>query len=202
MDPGNSKGSSSSNINLLSTVVLSEPPTFIAGTKRTKMKRYYLYTLLLFLFAACNSNQKDQQATVKDSVTIIPKADSAPPVKDAHYFWAVDEEDMKGISMKKTRPVSADSLNASSMAGLLNSTYPEIPLAYVKTSGDTVFLKISNSNYLTKQIGSTGAESYLAEVIYNFTELSGINNVDIRFKKGDHAEPGTYTRTDFVREKN
>ncbi|MBL0358050.1 MAG: hypothetical protein IPP72_14790 [Chitinophagaceae bacterium] len=164
------------------------------------MKNSLCFLLLPILLFSCNTKQKDQEATTKDSITIAK--DSTPQLIDAHYFWAADEGDSKGLSMKKTRPVSADSLTASSMLGMLNSTYPEIQLAMVKTSGDTIFLKIDKSNYLTKQIGSTGAEAYLAEVTYNLTELSGINCVDIRFKQGDHAEPGTYARTDFVREGN
>ena len=50
-------------------------------------------------------------------------------------------------------------------------------------------------------MGYYGAEAYLAAVNYNMSELKGITYVDIRFKEGDHAAPGTYTRTDFVHEK-
>jgi len=163
------------------------------------MKNKLYFLLLPALLYSCNTKQKDQEATIPNTVNKIIAADSASSLKDAHYFWAVDEENPKGILMKKTRPVSVDSLTASSMLGLFNSIYPEIPLLLLKTSGDTIFIKINKSNYLTKQIGSTGAEAYLAELTYNLTEVNGINYVNLLFKKGDHAGPGTYARTDFVR---
>jgi len=163
------------------------------------MKNNLCFLLLPILLFSCSTKQKDKEAAITDSVTGTTAADSVTHLKDAHYFWAIDEENMKGISMKRTRPVSADSLTATNMLGLFNSLYPEIPLTLLKTSGDTIFLKIDKSNYLTSQVGSTGAEAYIAELTYNLTEISGINYVDIRFKKGEHAEPGTYTRTDFVK---
>ncbi len=163
------------------------------------MKNNLTFLLLPILLFSCNTKQKDKKATPQDSVATAIATDSASRLKDTHYFWAVDEDNPNAIAMKRTRPVSADSLTATNMLGLFNSIYPEIPLTYIKTSGDTLFLKIDKSNYLTKQIGSTGAEAYLAELTYNLTEISGVNYVDLRFKKGDHAEPGTYARTDFVR---
>jgi len=81
---------------------------------------------------------------------------------------------------------------------MLNDTYPEIILHFTKTSNDTLFVKISNSTFLTQQMGSSGPEVYLADVTYNLTEISGINYVAIIFKAGDHASPGVYSRTDFV----
>ena len=82
---------------------------------------------------------------------------------------------------------------------MLNTTYPELKLSIKNTSGDRLFLNLENGKYLTEQIGSTGAESYLGEVVYNLTEVAGIDFVNINFKQGDHAQPGTYSRTDFER---
>jgi hypothetical protein len=46
--------------------------------------------------------------------------------------------------------------------------------------------------------GTHGASAYLAEVIYNLTEITGVDFVNFRFNEGEHAAPGTYSRTDFV----
>ncbi len=51
-------------------------------------------------------------------------------------------------------------------------------------------------------MGSSGAETYLAEVTFNLTEINGINFIDIQFPEGDHASPGIYSRTDFGQKKN
>lgn len=101
--------------------------------------------------------------------------------------------------MKKVSPLSEDSLTVPILIQKLNSLYPDIQLRYKKISGDTIFVAIDKSSYLTKQVGTTGAKGYLAEVTFNLTELKNINFVDIHFKEGDHAAPGTYTRTDFAK---
>jgi hypothetical protein len=73
--------------------------------------------------------------------------------------------------------------------------YPFARLAQVNF--DTVFLFIDNSNYLTQQMGTTGADEYLAKLTFTVTELESINFVNLNFEEGDHAVPGTYQRTDF-----
>ena len=104
--------------------------------------------------------------------------------------------------MKKTSQLSEDSLSPAKLIQKLNNLYPEILLRFIKISNDSIFVAINKSNYLTRQMGSSGAEAYLAEVTYNLTELKDINFVDIRFIEGDHASPGTYSRTDFVQGRN
>jgi len=127
--------------------------------------------------------------------------DSANIKTDSHYFWTADMDNPKGLIMTKTRPVSEDSLTAASMIGMLNDQYPDVQISLTKISRDSIFIRIKNSTHLTQQMGSSGAEAYLAEVTYNLTELMGISFVNLQFKEGDHAAPGTYSRTDFVQVK-
>lgn len=163
------------------------------------MNRYACIIIIVALITSCSTKKTDNDLVKPDSTLIIIKADSIKTYADRNYFWEADQDNPKGLSMKKIRPVTDDSLTPTSMLFVLNSAHPEILLEYLKTSNDTIFLMINKSNYLTKQIGTSGAEAYLAEVTYNFTELKGVNNVDINFKEGDHAAPGTYSRTDFIR---
>lgn len=160
------------------------------------MKKFIPAIVLLGIFS-CNNNKTEEQAVPPDSIDV--KKDSAVVITDTHYFWETDESDPKRISFKKSRPLSADSLNTASILAVLNATYPELKLSIKNTSGDTLFLNLDNSKFLTQQIGSTGAESYLGEVVYNLTEVAGIDFVNINFKQGDHAQPGTYSRTDFIK---
>lgn len=160
------------------------------------MKKIIPAIFILGIFS-CNNNKTDKEATV-DSTTVIVK-DSSAVSTDTHYFWEVDETDPKGMAMKKSRPASSDSLNSESIITMINTTYPDLKLSVKNTSGDTIFLDLDNSKYLTQKMGSTGAESYLGELVYNLTEIKGIDFVSIDFKKGDHAQPGTYSRTDFAR---
>jgi hypothetical protein len=183
------------------TIIYQQIKDFITVNldhKSIKMKTISRLTLLLLILVSCNSKKEEEKPVIVDSVSTVLKADTTIVNTDAHYFWVSDLEQGKGLVMKRDSPVSADSLTPALMIGRLNSLYPEIPLEYLKTSTDSIFVKIGKSNYLTQKMGTSGAEAYLAEVTYNLTELKNINFVNIRFKEGDHATPGTYSRVDFV----
>lgn len=166
------------------------------------MKKYACAIILITSITACNTKQPDKEAIIIDSLTTVTQPDSTNKILDAHYFWEADQDSPEGLMMKKSRPISRDSLNTDNLLQILNNLHPNVELLYLKTSGDTVFVKINKSTYLTQRMGTSGAEAYLAEVTYNLTELTGVNFVDINFKMGDHAEPGTYSKIDFVRDKN
>lgn len=163
-------------------------------------KTLWLIMITMGLFS-CNNKESGEASAEADSLQVLPKPDSAAVITDSHYFWTAELVPKQGLVMKKDSPVSADSLNTGFMLKRLNDLYPEIKLKYLKSSNDSIFLKVEKSNYLTRQMGSTGAEAYLAEVTYNLTEVKGVNYVDIRFREGDHASPGTYSRTSFVHDK-
>lgn len=163
------------------------------------MKGVYFTAILLAVLISCNTKQSDEKVTATDSIVLNKLADSGSLKTDAHYLWSADLAPKKGVTMKKLRPVATDSLTPTNIVQLLNETYPEISLRFTKSSNDTIFVKINNSNYLTQQMGSSGPEVYLADVTYNLTEIPGINFAAIIFKAGDHASPGVYSRTDFVK---
>jgi hypothetical protein len=162
------------------------------------MKKVLLFTLVAFLTASCSNNDSNEEKSAAEMVAPVTKPDSISAKSDAHYFWESDLHPTQGLIMQKTRPIPADSLNANSILEMLNGLYPENKIEFQKISGDSIFIRLPKSNYLTRQMGSSGAESWLAEVTYNLTELVNVDYVDIRFKEGDHATPGTYSRTDFV----
>jgi len=159
------------------------------------MKQFLPAVCLLALFS-CNRGTEQQQENQDSIKTTIDS--NQVTLSDAHYFWEADLSG-KTMVMKKTRIASPDSLNVSSVIGMLNTEYPDLKLTMLKTSGDTVFIKVENERHLTQRMGSTGAETVLAEITYNLTEVSGIQHVKLDFRQGDHATPGTYGRTDFVK---
>jgi len=158
---------------------------------------------LLFILTGIMSCQTRQSGMSEPPVdtTTVNRADTPTISTDTHYFWS-SEWDKKGLVMKKYSQISPDSLNPASLIQKLNTIYPQIRLHFIKISNDSIFVRISRSRYLTQQMGSSGADAYLAEVTYNLTELRNINFVNMQFKQGDHASPGTYTRTDFIETKN
>ena len=164
------------------------------------MKKYFAPVLLLPLIFSCHQGKTDTEITPPDTTKASVKTDTVDTYKDTHYFWAADFSGKTGFAMIRSRPIPADSLSAEKILQTLNETYPDIKLSFVRMSGDSLFIKTADGNYLANQSGSTGAESYLAEVTYNLTEIKGVNFVHIAFLKGNHASPGTYSRTDFVHE--
>jgi hypothetical protein len=160
------------------------------------MKRV-LIIFILATTASCNTRQQDTLKHETDSTT--NRLDSVSSSSDKHYMWEPDWEGKKGLVMKKTEPLTDDSLTTAILIRRINELYPEITVIFKKVSNDTIFISLKNSRYLTQQMGSTGAQGYLAAVTYNLTEVKNLNFVDVSFKPGDHAMPGTYTRLDFVR---
>ena len=145
--------------------------------------RLSIYSSVLLLFIVSCSNNKPEEAET--------------PVAEI-YLWEAGLNDSTGLlQMKKIISPVADSLSVTSVTGYINGEDSNIQLEYVKTSGDTVFLKIPDAEYLTQRMGSSGPTMYLAGVVYNFTEIPGIKYVNLDFEEGDHAQPGTYSRENF-----
>jgi len=150
--------------------------------------------LLLFVtFGFCvscidnTSNNSENEANYSDSTEF--NADSL-----SFKLWEYDASRDTLILPQSVSPRSAEEV-----IDLLNERYADIILLDLKKiSGDTVFVKVEDAQYLTQQMGSTGAYGYMAEVTYSLTEVPGIDYVHFDFEEGDHATPGLYRRKDFL----
>lgn len=150
------------------------------------MKNYFLLLLCIPLLFACGNNKADQPATIEDTAA-------------SYFLWESALNDSSGrLAMKKVE--TADSISTQSILGFTNKAYSRIRLDLVKTSHDTIYLKIDDATFLTQQMGSSGSILYLAAIVYNLTELAGIKYVTLDFEEGDHARPGTYNRDSFSNE--
>jgi len=148
------------------------------------MKYLFLLITAGIFFAACR-NKADKPFTETDTARAV-------------YSWQSALNDSSGrLEMKKVESMGPDSLSPAAVITYLNSTDSTIKLVLVKTSGDTVYLKRPDAEHLTQQMGSTGSTLYMAQVVYNLTEIPGIKYVNLDFEEGDHASPGTYTRENF-----
>jgi hypothetical protein len=77
----------------------------------------------------------------------------------------------------------------------VNGEFPRIILQ--KVEKQTAFVEIANDRYVTQNMGSSGAQDYLASATFTITEHPGIRSVDFSFTAGDHALPGAYSRESF-----
>ena len=159
------------------------------------MKRLAVVALATVLFS-CNSN-KEQEAEEEDVIIVDSPTIENPTVvynpNSNLYVWRAKPDYTK----KKNLEAQPVIINADSLIKGLNEYYADVFLEKVKQSGDTLYTSIKESNYLTQQMGSTGAEVYLADVILNLTAVPGVKHVHIDMQAGDHAQPGTWSADDF-----
>lgn len=160
------------------------------------MKKVHLYILLAIVFVGCNNDSKQNNEALDDSSLTFDE--KVQPAELSDIPWAaILDSSSQIISMTQTEGVHEEDLNLANVTESINRKYPEISLSNPTQKGDTVFVQINNSKYLTQGAGTMGAEIYLAESTYSFTQIPGISFVNFDFEVGDHASPGTFKRTDF-----
>ncbi|MBP6416930.1 MAG: hypothetical protein KA330_10770 [Chitinophagaceae bacterium] len=154
------------------------------------MKKYLIILSACLVIISCN-NKADQPGADDDTATAA----------ELVYSWQAVLNDSTGrLEMKKSEAAGPDSLSPAAVITYLNTLNTNVRLELVKTSGDTVYVKIPDAMYLTQQMGSTGPTLYFSEAVYNLTEIPGIRFVNFDFEEGDHASPGTLNRESFNNE--
>lgn len=158
------------------------------------MKRYSILFLFIVLFS-CNNKKQEEVVTVEET----PLADSAGMSKPEFnpdsklYIWRSTADYKK----EKNEMASPVIINTDSLIKGLNEYYENVYLEKEMLSGDTLYTIIRDSKYLSQQMGSTGAEMYLADVILNLTTVPGVKYVKIEMEPGDHMQPGTWSAESF-----
>lgn len=151
----------------------------------------FMSSLALF---SCSGNKEESS---KKETTDLKDSLPNPAPSAGHFWWEAQLNMGPKMIMNQKDELPADSLNVASVLRRMNGYYSEIRVEEMKQYSDTLVVKIPKSKYLTEQMGSSGAQAYLAELTYNLTEIPGIHFVTILFKAGDHASPDTYQRKDF-----
>lgn len=157
---------------------------------------------VIFLFSSCGNNSDintddiDSSRIADTTFTAIAAPDSTYEVVNAngYYVWDVDA-DRKTI--KRNPAVPEKEANIDSVINGLNRQYENIILEKIGMKKDTLKLKIADSDYLTNQIGSSGAAQYIAQAVINLTSVPAVKYVHIDFEMGSHAAPDTWSRKDF-----
>jgi hypothetical protein len=164
------------------------------------MRSLLIVFLLLFLFS-CNNTADDYTTETKDSIFIQSDSTNGNiefPGKLKNLIWLpIFDSGSNDILMKQQRKVNSDTLTANKLIEEINASWNGIELVFRRISNDTIYVSIPASDVLTKQIGSSGAYSYISSTTYSLTELKNIQFVNYDFEEGDHLGPGTMKRTDF-----
>jgi len=148
--------------------------------------KFLCFSLAILLLTACQ-NSGENKATSSDK--------GSEKVLELPYNAEYNEHTQK-LELKHT-VLDVSKLKAGDMIEAINLKYPEIKLQLVSIDHNIARVKIDNATALTDKLGSTGAQTYMAEATFALTEIPGITAVNFAFKEGDHAAPGTYSRADF-----
>ncbi len=162
----------------------------------------FIFLVFFTCAIACKDSKKKAPADVPvetyDAKPALKSEDSIEYRKALIPVWEYNPD--PGVEMPvKLREVDAESVTAQLLIDIMNFQYEgKVYLKYVKLSGDTLFVKIDNSTFLTQQMGTMGADAYLSVATFTLTELDYVNTVHFDFKEGDHAIPGLYSRQYYI----
>lgn len=166
--------------------------------------------IILISTLGCN-NSKHDNSEIKNSDSSLYEPNTELDEKKVNSFLYVPNEaiweyqfdtvlkDFKPVQLRKFRK---DTLTAQGIERIINKTWPKIQIKYLKTYKDTIFISISDSEVLTQQMGTSGADGFMISTTYSFTELPGIKYVSYDFEAGDHANPGVFNRNSWAQTAN
>ncbi len=165
------------------------------------MKNQILKLFAVLLFISCHSKDEATEVITEDTVhdtVSYADVDSTSVIKNTPHIWTADfEETTNSFKIHKPTKARLDTLSGNKLITLINNGWDSIHLNFIKSSHDTIYVSIPDSETLTQTLGSTGAENYMATTTFTLTEMKGIKYVNYDFKPGDHAAPGVFSRNDF-----
>lgn len=159
------------------------------------MKKIFLLAAII-AFVSCNGNKEEANKdaiieTTEAPTTIKPSLQYNPESK--LYVWKANFDYTK-VQNLALQPVN---LNTDSLIKGLNERNENVFLKKDRISNDTLYTFIDDSQYLSNQMGSTGAELYIADVVLNLAEVPGVKYVAIKMQEGSHAQSGIWTQKNF-----
>lgn len=167
------------------------------------MKNILISLGLIILIIGCNTKQQDDKVT--DSTDEKNETGSVSSVVNdsSEAIWSYDyNQQTEEFELKQMRSVDQENLTGETLEKIINRSWPGVQIKFIRTSNDTAFISIPDSEVLTQQMGTAGAESFMISTTFTLTELKGINYVSFDFEEGDHAIPGVYSRNSWNGNKN
>ena len=149
-----------------------------------KTSKFICTLLIVVVFCGCNSNDdKKAEVTEEEVVTdtsssVSASSDSMQTIVNRSIIWTVDQQNPGKEKLKKPEAAMPDSVSSVQLIEALNNNFPEIHLDLLKISHDTMYVDIPDSKRLTRELGSTGAENYMASATYTLTELKNVKFVN------------------------
>jgi hypothetical protein len=119
-------------------------------------------------------------------------------VKITDFYWHTDfDTTLNREYILRGKLLDSIPRNPDELINILNRRKSNCKIEFLKMTGDSISIRILDDEYLTEQMGSSGAMCYLAETVFTLTENDLIKFVRIEMDYGSHASPGLYTRDNF-----
>jgi len=160
-----------------------------------KIKFFLIGWSVLILLNGCVSDSSESNNELTDTLS-IQSNEAESTSAELPYEVSYNEETGRFSIVENPEPAAA-SLDGKILVNALKSKYPEIDLRLGDRRNDTLDVYIDDASYLTQNIGTAGANAYMAEATFAFTSLDSVKTVNFIFEAGDHASPGAYQRSDF-----
>lgn len=166
------------------------------------MQKQFVSLFCLVLFFSCGNRgsqpaaDADSIADNKAAVTDTATGSASSPADESQYWiWQADANKK---TKNKNPQIDSSYYNVDTLLAGLNGKYPRIKLEKSRIGHDTLYAAIRDADYLTEQMGSTGAEQYIADAVLNLTAVPEIRFVRIDFEEGSHASPDVWSRDSFA----
>lgn len=113
-------------------------------------------------------------------------------------YWYADFDSLSNREfLTKGKMLDSLSQSPNELISILNRRQAKCKIEYIDILCDTIIIRILDDEYLTEQMGTTGADCFMAETIYTLTENDLIKFVRFEMDFGSHASPGLYSRNDY-----
>jgi len=115
-------------------------------------------------------------------------------------LWECDDSASQVTRAKAMPSASLDAMvqEINRRFKALNSALEPPVLVLERMDGDTAVVTLKQSNVVTEQMGSTGAQCYFAGVTFSLTSFANVDHVRFDIEQGNHGGPGKYDRADFI----
>lgn len=155
------------------------------------MKKIIPYLFLVATIASCNNEAAKEDTNTTGTVATEQQWFAT----DTLIVWdcnAADKERKKIYIPADSVPLVEPLLNG------INKTYSEVKLKLDHTAADTLYVSIPDADWITNRAGNSFADQYFSFAALNLLEFKGIRHVSFLFKTGSHAQPGTWSSSDFA----
>ncbi len=157
-------------------------------------------SLCYYLQQAHSINPSDSSTQHWIKKYCVHRMDSRAPVS----FWSASlENGGRYISIYRDT-ISCLSSDVSAFITELNKTFNKYqPLViFDSLAKQTLHISFDHPEKYTEQMGTTGAQEFLAMLVFTLTELPEVQQIQLHVEIGSHGKPGVYDRKQYLNNPN